>query len=184
MSFPVIGALTLDARACFEGENALTILPPSVTMFDQLLDWLYRKTTPDTIGFSAKTIGIGATALCLRWGSYLAALLDEHKPPDPRIGSPGISMIADSEMKRINLECSSNLASLIRMLHQDEVGCHHLLHLAQQNLPMPKVRKTSCCFFFDLALKSGPLIPIWGCMSTSGHMPEPSSVLWPNCGPA
>ena len=80
-------------------------------VFDQLLDWLSRKTTPDTVGFSAKTIGIGATALCLRRGSYLAVLLDEHKLPDPRIGSPGISMIADSEMKRINLECSANLGA-------------------------------------------------------------------------
>ncbi len=137
---PVIGSLTLDAGERRTGEDSITILPPSVTIFDQLLDWLSRKTTPNTVGFNPKTIGIGATALCLRWGSYLAVLLDEHKPPDPRIGSPGISMIADSEMKRINLECSSNLAKLIRMLHEDEVGCYRLLHLAQQNLPMPRFR--------------------------------------------
>jgi len=49
-------------------------------------------------------------------------------------------MIANSEMKRINLECSSNLARLIRMLHEDEAGCYRLLHLAQQNLPMPRFR--------------------------------------------
>lgn len=140
LSVPVIGSLTLDAGACCVGENAITILPPSVTMFDQLLDWLSRKAAPDQAVFGAQSIGIGATALCLRWGSHLAVLLDEHKPPDPRIGSPGISMIADSEMKRINLECSSNLARLIRMLHEDEVGCYRLLHLAQQNLPMPQFR--------------------------------------------
>jgi hypothetical protein len=38
-------------------------------------------------------IGIGATALCLRWGTYLAVLLDEHKPIDPGAGSPATSMI-------------------------------------------------------------------------------------------
>ena len=140
LSVPVIGSLTLDAGACCAGENAITILPPSVTMFDQLLDWLSLKAPPGQAVFSAQSVGIGATALCLRWGSYLAVLLDEHKPPDPRIGLPGISMIADSEMKRINLECSSNLARLIRMLHEDEVGCYRLLHLAQQNLPMPRFR--------------------------------------------
>jgi hypothetical protein len=140
LSVLVIGSLTLDAGACCAGENAITILPPSVTMFDQLLDWLSRKAAPDQAVFSAQSVGIGATALCLRWGSYLAVMLDEHKPPDPRIGLPGISMIADSEMKRINLECSSNLARLIRMLHEDEVGCYRLLHLAQQNLPMPRIR--------------------------------------------
>jgi hypothetical protein len=31
------------------------------------------------------------------------------------------------------------------------------------NGPGGKVRKTSCCFFFSLALKSGPLVPIWRC---------------------
>jgi hypothetical protein len=67
-------------------------------------------------------IGIGATALCLRWGTYLAVLLDEHKPLDPRIGSVEISMISDSEMKRINLEFSANLARLIRMLHEERSG--------------------------------------------------------------
>ena len=138
LSVPVIGLLILDAGACCAGENAITILPPPVTMFDQLLDWLSRKEAPIRAVFNAQSIGIGATALCLRWGSYLAVLLDEHKPPDPRIGSPRISMIADSEMKRINLECSSNLERLIRMLHEDEVGCYRLLHLAQQNLPMPR----------------------------------------------
>jgi hypothetical protein len=140
LSVPVIGSLTLDAGACCAGRNSITILPPSTAMFDQLLDWLSPKAAPDHAVFGAQSIGIGATALCLRWGSYLAALLDESKPPDRRIGSPGISMIADSEMKRINLECSSNLARLIRMLHEDEANCCRLLHLAQQNLPMPRFR--------------------------------------------
>ncbi len=163
LSVPVIGSLTLDAGACCARENAITILPPSVTMFDQLLDWLSRQSAPERAPWSSETVGIGATALCLRWGSYLAVLLDEHKPFDPRIGSPGISMIADSEMKRINLECSSNLARLIRMLHEEEVGCYRLIHLAQQNLPMPRFRfrrsmdpfealqRLVCSVFWELA---------------------------------
>jgi hypothetical protein len=118
-------------------------------MFDQLLDWLSRQPAPDGVGFSAKKIGIGATALCLRWGSYLAVLLDERKPPDPHIGTPEISMIADSEMKRINLEFSSNLARLIRMLHENEADGRRLLLQAQQCLPMPRFRFRQCADPFE-----------------------------------
>jgi hypothetical protein len=53
-------------------------------------------------------------------------------------------MITDSEMKRINLEFSSNLARLLRMLHEDEAGCYCLLHLAQQHLAMPRLRVRQC----------------------------------------
>ena len=59
LSVPVIGSLTLDAGACCVGDNAITILPPSVTMFDQLLDWLSRKAAPDRAVFGAPSIGIG-----------------------------------------------------------------------------------------------------------------------------
>jgi hypothetical protein len=149
LSVPVIGSFTLDAGECSLGGRSVTILPPSVAMFDQLLDWLSRKPAPDRDGFSAKTIGIGATALCLRWGSYLAVLLDERKPPDPRIASLEISMIADSEMKRINLECSSNLARLIRMLHENEADWRRLLQRARQNLPMPRFRFRQCADPFE-----------------------------------
>jgi hypothetical protein len=113
-------------------------------MFDQLLDWLYRQMMPDPSTFHPTWIGIGASALCLRWGTYLAVLLDEYKPPDPRVGSAEISMIADSEMKRINLEFSSNLARLIHLLHEDEAGCYRLLHLAQQHLAMPRLCVRQC----------------------------------------
>jgi len=149
LSVPVTDSLTLDAGALHAGESSITILPPSVAMFDQLLDWLFRQTAPAPAGFNAKRIGIGATALCLRWGSYLAVLLDEHKPADPRIGSLEISMIADSEMKRINIECSANLARLIRMLHEDETGCYRLLQLAQHYLPMPRWRFRQCTDPFE-----------------------------------
>jgi len=154
----VVDSLTLDAGACSAGESATMVLPPSIAMFNQLLDWLSGKKMPDQASFGARTIGIGATVLCLRWGTYLAVLLDEHKLPDPRIGSHGISMIADSEMKRINIECSSNLARLVRMLHEDEVGCYRLLHLAQQNLPMPRFRsRQSMDPFEDLQRLVSPI---------------------------
>lgn len=94
-------------------------------------------------------IGIGAAALCLRWGTYLAVLLDEHKLLDPGVGSAEISMISDSEMKRINLEFSANLARLIRMLHEDEGSCYRLLHLAYHHLAMPRLPLGQCAEILD-----------------------------------
>jgi hypothetical protein len=144
VAVPVSSSLTLDAGACDAREESVTVLPPSVAMFDQLLDWLSRQSAPEKAPLSSETIGIGATALCLRWGSYLAVLLDEGKPLDPRIASLEISMVADSEMKRINIEFSSNLARLVPMLHDDEAGCYLLLHLAYQYLPTPRLRFHQC----------------------------------------
>jgi hypothetical protein len=103
----------------------------------------------------------------LAWGTCLAVLLDEHKPPDPRVGSAETSMITDSEMKRINLEFSSNLARLIRMLHEDEAGCYRLLHLARQHLAMPRLHGRqcaeplwcSCCTTRDFSGKATPPRP-------------------------
>src|SRR5437867_3433069 len=149
LSFPVTNSLTVNAGSFGKGSNRITVLPPSVAMFDQLVNWLSRQTPPDPGGFSTAMIGIGATALCLRWGTYLAVLLDEHKPLDPRIGSAEISMISDPEMRRINLEFSANLARLICMLHEDEGGCYRLLSLAHQHLAMPRLRPRKCTELLD-----------------------------------
>jgi hypothetical protein len=149
LSVPLTSSFTLEAGSVGRQGEAIVILPPPVAMFDQLSGWLYRQTPADRTGFSAAMIGIGATALCLRWGTYLAVLLDEHKPLDPRVGLAEISMISNPEMKRINLEFSANLARLIRMLHEDEGGCHRLLHLSYQHLAMPRLRGRRCAELLD-----------------------------------
>ncbi len=152
LSVPVADSLALEAGACVGGMCTVTIFPPSISMFDQLLDWLSRQAPADPEDLSSAAIGIGATALCLRWGTYLAVLLDERKPIDPRAVSPGISMISDSEMKRINLEFCANLARLVRMLHEDERGCRGMLHLASENLTMPRLLPARCDELLDLLL--------------------------------
>jgi hypothetical protein len=53
--------------------------------------------------------GVAAAALILRWGSYLAVLLDHYKPVWPEVGSASTSRISDEEMARINLEASAAL---------------------------------------------------------------------------
>ena len=47
---------------------------------------------------------VAATAVCLRWGSYLAVLADRDRPLWPRAREANVSRIADDEMARINLE--------------------------------------------------------------------------------
>jgi len=149
LSVPLASSFRLEAGSFGRQGEATVILPPPVAMFDQLSGWLCSQTPPDPSGFCTAMIGIGATALCLRWGTYLAVLLDEHKPLDPRVGSAEISMISDPEMKRINLEFSANLARLIRMLHEDEGGCHRLLRLSYQHLAMPRLRGRQCAELLD-----------------------------------
>jgi len=100
----VSASLSLDAGSLGSGGEAMSLWPPCLSMYDQLADWLSRQTPPNPTQFSTAIMGIGATALCLRWGTYLAVLLDESKPLDPGAGSAARSMISDHEMKRINLE--------------------------------------------------------------------------------
>ena len=95
----VTDSFGLDAGEIHRREDAVVVEPSRVAMFDQLVDWLSRERLEREL--DASTMGIAATALCLRWGSYLAVLLDEGKPLEPRVGSPTVSLVADSEMKRI-----------------------------------------------------------------------------------
>lgn len=92
------------------------------------------------MGFNHWVFAIGATALCLRWGTYLAVLRDENKPIDPRTKRQTTRMISQDEMKRINIEASSNLAHLLRLWHEDETAYFDRLRRAYEWLPMLQQR--------------------------------------------
>jgi hypothetical protein len=140
-SVQATSSLRLNAGSWGVEGNASTLYPPAIALFDQIAEWLWRQgPPPDPTRPDMRIIGIGATALCLRWGTYLAALLDESKPLDPRARLPEFSMISDNEMKRINIEFSFNLARLIQLLHEDEERFNRLLYLSYRYLPMPRVR--------------------------------------------
>lgn len=55
--------------------------------------------------------GVAAAALALRWGSYLAVLLDHDKAVWPEVNSPSTSRISDEEMARINIEAAAALTT-------------------------------------------------------------------------
>ena len=87
--------------------------------------------------------GVAAAALALRWGSYLAVLLDHDKPVWTGAELPGTSRISDEEMARINIEASAALAEWIDLYRSDPGGhlYEKLVNRAVTYLPMPK--KTS-----------------------------------------
>ena len=62
-------------------------------------------------------------------------------------------MISQDEMKRINIEASSNLAHLLQLWHEDEAAYFDLLRRAYEWLPMPQQR---------VKRNLGPLESLWG----------------------
>jgi hypothetical protein len=84
--------------------------------------------------------GVAAAALVLRWGSYLAVLLDHDKPVWPEVNSPATSRISDEEMARINIEASAALAEWIDLYRADRGGSAYeqFVNRAVEYLPMPK----------------------------------------------
>ena len=81
--------LVLDAGTCEEvsgphGPERL-IRAPQTTLFHQVLAYLRAKPDPPQrpSGSMVGREGVAAAALALRWGSYLAVLLDRDKPVWP-----------------------------------------------------------------------------------------------------
>ena len=111
--------LVLDAGTCEEvsgprGPERL-IRSPKTTLSQQVLAYLRAKPDPPRrpSGSMVGREGVAATALALRWGSYLAVLLDRDKPVWPEVRSASTSRISDEEMARINIEASAALATWI-----------------------------------------------------------------------
>ena len=114
--------------------------PPETTMFEQVLDYL--ASLPQDAGYLGLDIGreaIAATAVCLRWGSYLALLADRDKPLWSQASEGRLSRIADSEMARINIEASAALAQWIELMRTDWERYVSLMWAAR-HLPMTRKR--------------------------------------------
>ncbi len=114
--------LTLDAGGWFEvhDEGAATLRevePPARTLFDQLVDHLGKlPPEPRYTELRLAEEAAAAAALCLRWGSYLAVLLDREKPLWKGAREEGLSRVSDEEMARINIEASAALERWIDLL--------------------------------------------------------------------
>jgi hypothetical protein len=138
--------LVLDAGTCQEAPGPdgpeRTIVPPTTTLFHQVLAYLREKPDPSKrpSGSIVGREGVAAAAMVLRWGSYLAVLLDRNKPLWPDVHLPGTSRISDDEIARINIEASASLAEWIDLYRADSGGPSYteLVDRAVYYLPMPK----------------------------------------------
>jgi hypothetical protein len=86
--------------------------------------------------------GIAAAAVTLRWGSYLAVLLDRRKPIWREVKAPTTSRISDEEMARINIEASAALAEWVDLCRANrrQRSYFKLVARALHYLPMPKLK--------------------------------------------
>lgn len=111
------------------------LLPPSPPLFDQVLAILDRVAVTRARAPTLKQEARAVVAVCLRWGSYLALLADERRPPAPSVNESGVSRVTDREMARINIEASANLARWLQLAHEDRARYHALVRAAQ-TLPL------------------------------------------------
>jgi len=134
--------IVLDAGTIEETAEHFTIRPPGTPMIDQLLAQLDEM--PERTGdFKIEHLGVGFTALCVRWGTYLATLMDastELHPAIPSFHKPlpdEYGFISDSEMKRMNIEVSFNLFRLVQVFRErGHLGLTQLLWKSYAYLPM------------------------------------------------
>jgi hypothetical protein len=125
--------------------NVYIIAPPTPSMYDQILVYLHdQPQPPHTTGIQVRYLGIGLAAIGIRWGTYLAALLNPDAPLHPilllkqnALQPQDISYITDSEMMRLNLEVSSNFARLGSIYQENASAFYDLLQRAYHYLPMP-----------------------------------------------
>jgi hypothetical protein len=138
--------LTLDAGSIEETGEQFVTHPPDTPMIDQLFAYLDQK--PEHYrDIQIQHQGVGLTALCVRWGSYLATLMDAAADPHPAISGfhkqqpAEYSFISDAEMKRMNIEISYNLYRVVQVFReQGNTRLWDLLNKAYAYLPMPHKR--------------------------------------------
>jgi hypothetical protein len=138
--------LTLDAGWWEEVENNGAIArivhstPAGQTLFHQVLAYLDTHPLSDQphLPPAPHQEALAATAVCLRWGSYLAVLVDRNKSLDPQVKDKAISHISDGEMRRINVEASAALAEWIDLRRQDVRRYNALVYRALEFLPFAR----------------------------------------------
>jgi hypothetical protein len=114
-----------------------SIDPPEITTINQTLRWLKKKPSPTISHMTPATLGIGMAALCVRWGTWLAFLLDGNKPVLLDAEEPDTSTISESELLRVYTEASFNLEQLLKIWFENEPMFWDILAKAYQHLPMP-----------------------------------------------
>ncbi len=119
------------------------ITPPGVPMFRQVVDYLGAKPSPADRYVRPADEARAAVAVCLRWGSYFAALVDASRPFSPHAWNENTSQIADNEMARLNIEISAAIQWWLMLKGSDDQRYRQLVQRALTHLPVG--RKTVTC---------------------------------------
>ena len=127
------------------------VSPPQTTMYRQVLSYLEvvmgDQKVPPKSKLHFGEVAIATVAVCLRWGSYFAALVNRDLPQWAAAYDPQISCIGDGEMARINIEASASLSDWIDLLRADQQHFHRLLKTAVRLLPFPIARLDGSTYY-------------------------------------
>jgi hypothetical protein len=117
------------------------VSPPHTSMYRQVLSYLEETTRNEKVPPKSQLhfgeVAIATVALCIRWGSYFAALTDHDLPQWMASYDPEVSCIGDGEMARINIEASAALSDWIDLMRADQQHFRKLVKAAVQLLPFP-----------------------------------------------
>jgi hypothetical protein len=117
------------------------VSPPHTTMYRQVLSYLEETTrnkkVPPKSQLHFGEVAIATVALCIRWGSYFAALTNHDLPQWAAAIDPEVICIGDGEMARINIEASAALSDWIDLMRTDQPRFRKLVKAAVQLLPFP-----------------------------------------------
>jgi hypothetical protein len=123
--------LTLDCGVAErDARGGWRLSPPARTQFEQLLDYLERK--PDATR-GRRTVSdvetLAATALCLRWGTYLAVVGDATRPAWALAGEAGVAIVTEAELARIRVEAADAFERWLEVYRSDR-ACTRAIRLA------------------------------------------------------
>src|SRR5215467_14330808 len=137
---------TVDAgswQECVEEDQSSyrLVSPPHTTMYRQVLSYLEETTrnekAPPKSQLHFGEVAIATVALCIRWGSYFAALTNHDLPQWAAAIDPQVGCIGDAEMARINIEASAALSDWLDLMRTDQPRFRKLVKAAVQLLPFP-----------------------------------------------
>lgn len=119
-----------------ENYSAISISPSEQPLFDQVICWLDQKPSVPIELLTPKLASIGATSLCFRWGTWMGWLTADNRPINSNAKDEEISLINNSEMKRMNIELSYNIGRLLELLFSNSSRAMDLLYKASIYLPI------------------------------------------------
>ena len=127
------------------------ISPPHTTMYRQVLSYVEETTRDEKVLPKSQLhfgeVAIATVAICLRWGSYLAVLVNRDLPQWVAAFDPEVSCISDGEMARINIEASAALSDWIGLMRADQQRFRKLVKAAVQLLPFPIIQLDGSTYY-------------------------------------